>query len=247
MLEFIIENKIYVGYFFELLAAVCGSYYLRKKDNVLLSIKYLVYFLWFVFIMDLLTFYTIWAYYDDYKTLPWLKDSVFRRGMWMVNSYTVYSCSFYSLLFIKNIHRVRIKNQLTLVLLGYISVSIISLLLSDKFFHEYVMTPVFLGTGLLLISIGVYFYEMMESTELINFKTNLLFYISVGLIIWYLIIPPIQIYSSYFTVENVEFISVSTAIKRYANVFMYGIFSFGFIYCAQEKQLPGLNKNVSVL
>lgn len=242
MLEFIIEHQIYVGYFFELLAAVSGSYYLSKTDYVLPSIKYLVYFLWFVFIMDLLTFYTIWAYYDDYKTFPWLKDSVFRRGMWLVNSYTVYSCSFYSFLFIKNIHRDRIKKALILVWLGYIAVSIISLLLSPDFFHANVMTPVFLGTGLLLICIGMYFYEMMMSTELINFKTDLLFYISIGLIIWYLSIPPIQIYSSYFSVENVEYISLSISIKKYANIFMYGVFSFAFIYCAQQKQLPILNK-----
>src|SRR5680860_34776 len=186
MLDFIIEHKIYLGYFFELLAAVCGSYYLHKTENVLLSIKYLVYFLWFVFIVDLLTFYTIWAYFDDYKTFPWLKDSVFRRGMWMVNCYTVYSCSFYSFLFIKKINQLRLKNNLTLALFGYIAVSIVSLFLSEEFFHAYVLTPVFLGTGLLLISIGVYYYDMMLSTELINFKTNLLFYISVGLIIWYL-------------------------------------------------------------
>lgn len=237
MLEFIIENKIYVGYFFELLAAISGNYYLHKTENALVSIKYLVYFLWFVLIIDVLTFYTIWAYFDDYKTFPWLKDSVFRRGMWMVNCYTIYSCSFYSFLFIKNIKQLRIKNKLTIALFVYIAVSIISLLLSKQFFQAYVMTPVFLGTGLLLISIGMYFYEMMVSTELINFKTNLLFYISIGLIVWYLSIPPIQIYSSYFTVENVEFISIFTTIKRYANVFMYGIFSFAFIYCAKKNQV----------
>lgn len=40
---------------------------------------------------------------------------------------------------------------------------------------------------------------------------------------------------AYFNTKNEDFILLYAAILRYSNIFMYGLFSFAFIYCANGK------------
>lgn len=245
MIDFIIENKIYVTYIFELFAALSGSYYLIKTPNARKELIYFSWFLWFVLLADLSGAYTLWAYFDDYKTFPFLEDSLFTRNFWLYNWLNLISISFYSFLFIKQIKRIKYKGILKFVLLVFILLGIFKLISSNQLFYRYDMSIRFVGALLLIIAIGIYYFELLMSDQILDIKKNLLFYISVGVIIWHLCVLPIQIYSVYFSVENFDFINMYAAILRYCNIFMYGLFSFAFIYCAQAKQLPALNKTES--
>jgi hypothetical protein len=247
MLDFIIEHKIYITYIFELIAAISGSYYLIKTPKARKEIIYFSWFLWFVLLIDLSGSYALWAYFDDYKTFPFLEDSLFSRNVWLYNWLNLISISFYSFLFIKQIKRIKYKRILKFALLGFIVLGIFKLTSSDQLFYRYDMSIRFVGVLLLTIAIGIYYFELLMSDQILDIKKNLLFYISVGVFIWHLCVSPIDIYSIYFSVENVDFIKMHATIIRYSNIFMYGLFSFGFIYCAQTKQFPALNQNKSIV
>ncbi|TVZ25295.1 hypothetical protein JM83_0197 [Gillisia sp. Hel_I_86] len=245
MLDFIIEHKIYIGLIFELIAAISGSYYLFKTPNVQRDIKYLAWFLWYVFLLDLSGLYALWSFFDDYKTFPFLEDSLFQRNVWLHNWNHLISISFYSFLFIKQLERVTYKRILKFALFIFILLGIFKLTSSNQLFYSYDMTILIVGVLLLIIAIASYYFELLISDQILDFKNNLLFYISVGLLIWHLCVPPIHIYSVYFSVDNIDFIKMHSTILRYSNIFLYGMFSFGFIYCAQIKKLPEITKNRS--
>ncbi|RKS50692.1 hypothetical protein BC962_2465 [Gillisia mitskevichiae] len=237
MLDFIIDNKIYVTYIFEFIAAVSGSYYLIKTPRVRKEIIYFSWFLWFVLLVDLSGLYALWAYFDDYRTFPFLENSLFTRNVWLYNWLNLISSIFYSFLFIKQIKKLKIKRILKYTLFGFIILGIFKLTSSDQLFYKYDMSVRLVGVLLLIIAIGIYYYELLMSDQILDIKRNLLFYISVGVFIWHLCVSPIDIYSTYFSIENRDFIFMHAAILRYCNIFMYGIFSFGFIYCAGKTRL----------
>jgi len=238
MLDFIIENKIYVTYIFEFIAAISGSYYLNKTPKVRKEIIYFSWFLWFVLLIDLSGLYALWAYFDDYRTFPFLENSLFTRNVWLYNWLNLISSIFYSFLFIKQIKKIKYKRILKYTLFGFIILGIFKLTSSDQLFYKYDMSIRLVGVLLLIIAIGIYYYELLMSDQILDIKRNLLFYISVGVFIWHLCVSPIDIYSTYFSVENRDFIFMHAAILRYCNIFMYGIFSFGFIYCAGKTRSP---------
>ncbi len=242
MLDFIIEHKIYVGYIFELIAALSGGYYLLKTPNVQSEIKYFSWFLWYVFLLDFSSLYALWAFFDDYKTFPFLEDSLFTRNVWLHNWNHLISLSFYIFLFIKQLRILSYKRILKFALLFFILFGIFNLTSSNQLFFTYDMSILIVGVLLLIIAIASYYFELLMSDQVLDFKRNLLFYTSVGLLIWHLCVPPIQIYSAYFSFENADFIKMHNTILRYSNIFMYGMFSFGFIYCAQQKQLSEFAK-----
>ncbi|WP_034922921.1 hypothetical protein [Gillisia sp. CAL575] len=240
MLDFIIENKIYVTYIFEFIAAISGSYYLNKTPKVRKEIIYFSWFIWFVFLIDLSGLYSLWAFFDDYKTFPFLKDSLFTRNVWLYNWLHLISLSFYSFLYIKQIERIKYKRILNYALLIFIGFGIIKLSSTNQIFFTYDMSILIAGVVLLIIAISTYYFELILSDRILYLKNNLLFYVSIGLLIWHLCVPPIQIYSAYFSIENVEFINMYTTVLMYSNIFMYGMFSLAFIYCAKRNSDLGL-------
>ncbi len=242
MLNFLIEHKIYIGLIFELVAAISGSYYLLKTPNVQSDIKYFAWFLWYVFLLDFSGLYALWAFFDNYKTFPFLEDSLFTRNVWLHNWNHLISLSFYIFLFIKQLERAIYKRILNCALLLFIFFGVFKLTSSNQLFYSYDMTILIGGVLLLIIAIASYYFELLVGDQVLDFKNNLLFYISVGLLVWHLCVPPIHIYSVYFSIENAYFIKIHTTILRYCNIFMYGLFSFGLIYCAKERQPPVLKK-----
>jgi len=242
MLDFILENKIHITLISEFVAALCGSFHLFKTQKTLRDIKYFVWFLWFVFFLDFSGLYALWAFFDNYKTFPFLEDSLFQRNVWLHNWLILISLSFYNFLFIKQLGRVAYKRILNFALLLFILFGIFKLISSNQLFYSYDMTVLIAGVLLLIITIASYYFGLLMSDQVLQFKKSLLFYISAGLLVWHLCVPPIQIYSAYFSVENIEFIKLYTSVLMYCNIFLYGIFSFAFIYCAQEKELPILKK-----
>ncbi|WP_010230688.1 hypothetical protein [Gillisia marina] len=175
MLDFIIEHKIYIGLIFELVAAISGSYYLLKTPNVQRDIKYLAWFLWYVFLLDFSGLYALWAFFDDYKTFPFLKDSLFQRNVWLHNWNHLISLSFYIFLFIKQLEKVNYKRILKFALLIFILFGVFKLISSNQLFYSYDMTILIAGVLLLIIVIASYYFELLISDQVLDFKKNLLF------------------------------------------------------------------------
>ncbi len=238
MLEYILHYKLYVGYFFELIAALCGSYYLIRTKGAKKVVKLFGVYLWLVIFVEIFGLYALWNYFDDYKTFPWLEDSVFVRNEWLFNCLKLITYIVLSSVFISSLNTSKIKSRIKLAVVLYFIIGVSEILFSRRFFTSYIIENILLGTVLLLISVGVYLLKLTRSNDILNFSRDLIFYIAIAVVVWNLCVTPIFIYDSYFNTKNQEFILLYAAILRYSNIFMYGLFSFAFIYCAKGEGNP---------
>ncbi|WP_373057558.1 hypothetical protein [Zunongwangia sp. H14] len=235
LLDYIIAHNFYYTFLCEIIAAACGSYYLIKNSCTSRELRWFVYYLWLVFIVDLSGTYAIWAYLDNYETLPSLKDSVFARNTWLFNILKIISFLAYCQLFIFQLKNPTTKKILKVSLVLYVIFGIYQCFASEVFFTDYIVINSFVGTFLLLICIGAYFYDMLTSDKILYFSKNAVFYISLGALVWHLAYMPLNIYNAYFNEGNLYFIEVYASVLSYSNIFMYSLFGFGFLFSSRKK------------
>lgn len=228
MLEFLIESDYYISLLFELLAAISGIIYLRKCQKVRLEIKLFVYYLILIFFLELYGLIPIWAWLDNYETLPFLKDSVFRRNLWWANSLRIISTLCISNIYIKFLSDRKQRKILTWLVIGFVIFSIVSYSTFGEFFNAYDPYAETLGVFVFMIVIGHYYFEILKSDKILNFYADLRFYISVGILLWSLCIIPIEIYSTFFSTKNPLFIEMNLIFFQYATIALYSIYTLGF-------------------
>lgn len=227
-IEFLVETKLYVGNIFEIIAALAGVWYLKKTKNPPLEIKFFVYYLILIVILELYGYLPILAYLEDYKILSFYKDSLFRRNLWWGNILRVITTLCISWIFIRKLKNNRIRKKLIYLLLIFPVLSIVSFFTIGEFFHASDPFVNILGVFLILTSVGFYYFQLLNSKRILNFYADLRFYISVGIVIWNLCMVPLNIYSNFFSLENPLYIKLDTIAHMYANIFLYSIFATGF-------------------
>ncbi len=223
-------------YVLELIAAIAGTYYLKKTDNVQPATKALVRFLWLTFLVEIIAAYAPVAYFTDYRVFDFVKDTLFVRNNWLYNLYFIVCFSFFPLYFsyyIKN-------NSWKLLLYFLVAVfgisSVISLLTTDVFFKEDSKFINLVGALLLFLSVVLFYFELLRSNLILNLKRFLPMYISIGVFIFYLCITPLTFFSGYFNSENDTFVNLQVHMILYSNIFMYSCFILGFILCSRKKK-----------
>ncbi|WP_026915631.1 hypothetical protein [Christiangramia portivictoriae] len=232
MIEFIIENKLYVGYLMEFLAACAGTIHLLKVRNPRNGIKLFVGFLWFNFFYDLFGMYPIWAFYDNYQSAPFIKDTAFARNFWYYNNFYVIKYLLLSHLFILQLTHAesqglrKILDRLKWVFLIY---SIVCFASFGNYLYQYDYTVIIFGTFFLVGCIMGYLLQMLRTDQVLHFRSDLVFYIAIALILYELCIAPINIYAAYFNEGNMEFVQFYARILRYGNIYLYGMFIIGFL------------------
>ena len=228
--------------FLELLAAIAGSYYLMKNPNTQRANKYLVYFLWYTFIHEVIGSYAPIAYFLEYKYFSFVKDTVFYNNVWLYNIYFIISSSFLIYYFKSFIDNKNIKRVLYYVIIGFIISSIIALIISGKLFITYSIFSTVVGTILVLSSIIYYYFSLLKSKEVLDLKKQLPVYISIGVLVFNLCITPVDIFSQYFKRVNELYVVIRINLLLITNIFMYGIFIIGFLICSKNNS----NKEKSI-
>lgn len=228
MIEFLKGTKLYVGFSFEVMACIAGFIYLKKKQSPPPGIKVFIYYLLFVVIFEFYGFLPIYAYVNDYEVLGFFKDSLFRRNLWTGNVMRIATTVSISLVFIYSLKNSFFRRYLKILLWVFSIFSIIWYISFGMFFQGNNPVIDILGTFIILVCVGFYYFDILKSGKILNFYTDIRFYISVGITIWGLCIMPLKIYGDFFSLENPYFIEVHTTILRYFNVFMYSLFTVGF-------------------
>lgn len=239
MLEYYLDD-LFVGHFVELLAALAGTYYLFKTPQPKSIIRLFVYFLWLTVFIEVAGLYTVYAYFTDYKDLEFLRNSPFERNYWLYNSYHLVSFMVYFFFFIFPLNSGKIQRVLTFIALFFGITEIINLLFSGIFFIALSAYASVLGTLILIICIVAYYYEMLKSDKILSFYKNLVFYVSVGVLVRYLVVTPLFIYSKYFTIASPDFVALHGLIIFLSNIFMYGMFILGFIISSKRSKPTGV-------
>ncbi|WP_374958015.1 hypothetical protein [Gilvibacter sp.] len=216
----------------EFIAASAGLKYIQKY-RVSKITKRLVLILFFVAITELFSTYVPIAKASDFEYFGFVKGTPFEKNFWVHNIQLIITFGFFANYFRSSLKPGLLASIIKLVIIVFMIGALVNLLLSGVYFNGISKFTYIIGSILLLIAILVYYFELLRSDNILRFSQSLTFYISVGLLIYYLTMTPLFIYGSYYYTGE----SSDTFNKFYiytlaiANVVMYGTFTLGFILC----------------
>ncbi len=229
MFDLFIET-FFRGLLWELIAALAGAYYLLKGKNIPFINKIFVWFLWLTLVIDFSGLYMLVGYYSDYKYFGFVKGTRFVQNYWLFNSYHLIAFGAFLSFFISQISSKKWRKRLWLITLLFSISAIINLIFSGVFFTGYAAFTAIGGTLLLLFCIGLFFYQVLRSDKILNFYSDLAFYVAIGALIWHVSITPLFIYNKFgIMASSPEFVNFYKGLLLTMNVFMYSSFAAGFI------------------
>jgi hypothetical protein len=210
----------------QLLAAIVGTICFYKYKNT--SLKYFLFLLWYIVLTD---FFSLYA--GKTGTLIFYTDE---NG----NHYTVW---FYNLLrfvtfttlfyvyhaYLKNM---AFKKWIKVFSIIYIIFSLINWVFIQNFIKDKSEIPRILGSLFLIATIVFYFIELLRSEKIVVYHRILLFWVSVGLLLFYTgTIPFVLKYNGYALIPGVHKLFLIIYIL---GIIMYLTFTFGFIWSKKE-------------
>ena len=213
--------------FSELLAAIVGTIYFYKYKQT--HLKFFLYILWYIVITELTGLYTA-----KYNVLGFFDEQGAHYNLWMYN--LMYSVFFPTVLtiYLRSIKQLLYRKWIKLFILFYIIISVINWSFIQSFKYEYSELPFVVGSIFLTISIIFYFIELLKSDEIIIYHKKLLFWISIGLLIYHVGTIPFNVkttsYALFGGIHNLFLIMWTLAL------IMYLIFTFGFIWSDKEEK-----------
>ncbi len=219
----------------ELVAALAGSYYLSKKHYIPYT-KYIVWLLWITFFVELFGSYAPVAYFSDYTIFGLLEGTPFAQNYWIYNIFMLIHYGVYVYYF-----RSLTKNKVWRLLLFWLLIifefsAVCYLIFTDVFFIRFSQFTNIFGTLLLTVSIILFYFELLRSEMLLKLKFFMPIYISAGALMFHLCVTPVDLFSQYFSKENQIFIDLRVNVLLYANIFLYSVYTLGFIICSRKKK-----------
>lgn len=225
---------ISVSLFVQLLAAISGNFYLKKGKQPKKWNKYFVKFLWLTFFVEFLGLYAAVGYYSDYNYLSCIKDTPFADNSWLFNLFLIFNFAFLAAYFSSFIENEIIQKVIAWLIILYVLISSGYLIYTDVFFKYFSRVSVFLGSVLLIISILLFYYQILKSEKLLKLKGYLPFYLSIGCGIFYLCTTPLFLYTNYLSIEDVVFLQFYQYVLFIANIFMYLFYALSFVVCSRK-------------
>lgn len=219
----------------ELLATIAGTIYIAKyrEDK---TTRYFVYFLWLTVFVELVFGWipTMVRYLDYFS---FLRGTFLEKNYWVYNIYFIISFYIYINYFKWSIKSLYLKKILTFFSGFYLISSVMNLIFSDFYFSSYSSYTFILGSLLFLFSIALFYFEMLQSDEVLNFYKSIPFYISIASLLFHMSVTPLSIYSKYFSMsKSPEFVEIYEIIFNSANIFMYTCYTIGFIVCSRRNK-----------
>lgn len=212
-------------------------YYLKKTTFPIKNSRLLVYFLWFIVFTELFGSYAPIAYYSEYRIFGFVENTAFQNNMWWYNIISIINFSFCTYYFSSFLRSDRLKFIFNSAIVIYLVVAVIYYGFSGEFYTESTGIMGIVGVLLLLISILVFYYQLLRSDLILTLKHFLPFYISIGVLFFNLIVTPIELLSEFLTVgeSNVLFVELYINVLQIANIILYLSFIFGFIICSKKR------------
>lgn len=242
MLEYFIENFLLI-YLLEIGAAVAGTIYLVRKKSRPPYTKLFVTYLWLVVLVETIGFYPSYNYFTKFAYMPFLEGTSFERNSWLYNSYHIIKFAVFYIFFTGQLYNEKNIKFFRGITVFFVVSAVLNLLFTDVFFERSSSYTSIVGSFILMGLIFVYYFELLKSDKILVFYKSLVFYLSVGLLLWHVTITPLFIYSKYFTNASPEFVNLHSVILKFSNIFLYGVYIAAFIFCSSNKQnvlSPGL-------
>jgi hypothetical protein len=110
----------------------------------------------------------------------------------------------------------------------------LAIALINPFLQDFVIEPQLytyvVGAVILIGCIILYFIEILGSTGILYIREDLLFWISVGLLLFYVGYIPIKLTRYFFAIENVDVYMNLRRVHLLLILIMYGCFITGFLW-----------------
>ncbi|AXT55852.1 hypothetical protein D1815_08845 [Aquimarina sp. AD1] len=234
MYDLVVTTQIIINVF-EILGAVIGIFYLTKYRDDQLS-RYFVYYLWFTVSVELVFgWLPASIFYLDF--FSFLRGTLFEDNIWIYNIYQVISYGFYLFYFSSLIEDKKNARYAGFLFIIYLFLAILNLIFSGIFFEAISSFTDILGTLLLLFSVIYFYFQLLKSDKILNFYKNIPFYVSIGALVFHLVVNPIFIYDTYYSnSKSEEFVEIQRIILTLANIFMYTCYILGFIVCSKKNK-----------
>ncbi|PVW14761.1 hypothetical protein DDV96_09610 [Marixanthomonas spongiae] len=218
----------------EVLAAIAGLVLISNTKTVKAT-KYFVYFLCFTVLVEITGNYAPVAYYSGYTLFSFVENTVYENNYWLFNGYLIISYALYISYFKWHLDSVPLRRFLNVILISFTGAAILNLIFSDVYFVAFSAFTNVVGTVLVLLSISLYYYELLNSDSILKFDRSLPFYISLGAILMHLVLTPIFLYSRYFDSESPEFVELYKTILLFTILLVYLLYTIGFVICLRKK------------
>ncbi len=201
----------------ELLAALVGTFYFYKYKRDFL--KYFLIILWYTAINEFLGF-----------TLTKMGVAV---NIIIYNIFHFINFSFLFLLFNKCLKIERHKKFTKLFLAIYVLSFFVNMWFQNYIFQIQTI-PYLIASVLLITSIVFYFSEILNTNEVLFIKTNIMFWISVGYLLYLAGNIPIRVIRNYLfeLVDLKDILEISSVLSIIMNI----CFILGFIWGEKDKR-----------
>lgn len=209
----------------ELIAAITGTIFFYKYGKT--PLKFLLFLLWYITLTELIGWYAM-----ENKEFGFTHDNGYYYISWMYNLLRIVTFLTLFLIYSKYLKTKVFKKWITIFAIVYVLISIINWSFIQSFIWEKSEAPKIVGSILLIISIIFYFIELLRSEKLLVFHKLLLFWVSVGLLLFYTGTIPFSLkYNGYALIPGTHKLFLIVYILA---ITMYLLFTFGFIWSRKE-------------
>ncbi len=205
------------GIFVELLSAIFGSIYFYKYKGTFL--KFFCVLLWYSVINDICGV-LIREYVSNYNAI-------------IYNIYHVLNFTYLILLYHHYLNNKNYKRITLILCLTYFLIFIINGFF-ENYIYEFQRFPYIFAAFSLLVIIVFYFIEILNSERVLNTKGNLLFWISVGLLLYFMGNLPFRILRNYYL--HLTDATVYFLVNFTLTIVMNVCFIIGFIWSNKKQQ-----------
>jgi len=202
-------------YILILTAGIATLYYKKYKQTPL---RYIMYYLWYAALLEVVAS-NMWQLFKI-------------SNAWWYNIGINIEILFYLYLYYQYIVNKRIKNFILIGGLIYESYFLINYLVLSDNWNVYQYFPFTLGSLLIIVVVFMFLLEMFQSDKVLYSGRYLIFWISLGLLLYNIIPLPLFVARSFITnsisIMNIQFTG---------NILMYFSFIYGFIWSSMKYKL----------
>lgn len=211
----------------ELIAAIVGTIYYYKYKTT--PLKYFLLLLWYITLTEFLGWASI-KY--EIKALLFYDENELIYNLWLYNLLEIITFSFLFYIYYKSLSANIHKFWVSIFFISFLIVTIINWFFIQSFILEWSELPNIFGSLFLIVIILFYFIELLKSEQILIFHKSLLFWISVGLLIFYACTIPFSIkMNGYALIPGIHKLFLIIYVSA---IIMYLTFTFGFIWSKKE-------------
>ena len=229
-----IDNYYSIVYRIVILSAALTGILLYKRYKST-HIKYFIWFLVWVVVLEILAYYP--RLLIDLGKYDLVKESLLKNNYWVYNFGWVLA----STLFYPWFLRKKYKSKTLVKIIKYLQYGFIVLFFVTMFddftdfFTKTTSLPIVLANIIIiLLSTIFYLFEILNSDKLLTFFKSIYFYVAAICFVWWLVHTPLTFFQVYYNRADPDFIVLRNFIKLIMNIIMYFGFTIALIVSKPE-------------